>query len=103
MLDAVGAPPVLDLSLRVARDRDRVATLVPGPAALERGIAQLGFGEGADPGTALRRAARAELLRGVEDGWLRVVVAATYPLDRAAEAHRALVGVHPAGKLVLVP
>lgn len=103
VLDAVGSPPVLDLSLGVVEDRDRVATLVPSPAALERGITQLGFGEGADPGTELRAAARFELVRGVEEGWLRVVVAETFPLDRAADAHRAMAGAHGAGKIVLVP
>ena len=84
VLDAVGVPPVLDLSLAVAKDRDRVATLIPSPAAAERGITQLGFGEGADPGTELRAAARLDLVRGVEEGWLRVVVAETHPLERAA-------------------
>lgn len=102
VLDAVGAPPVLDLSLAVARDRERVATLIPSPAAAERGIAQLGFGEGADPGTELRAAARFDLVAGVEEGWLRVVVAETFPLDRAADAHRAMVTPHGAGKIVLV-
>ena len=66
------------------------------------GIAQLGFGEGADPGTELRAAARFDLVRGVEEGWLRVVVAETYPLEQAADAHRAMVGAHGAGKIVLV-
>jgi NADPH:quinone reductase-like Zn-dependent oxidoreductase len=103
VLDAVGAPPVLDLSLTVVKDRSRVATLVPSPAAAERGITQLGFGEGADPGTELRAAARLDLVEGVEEGWLRVVVAETFPLDRAADAHRAMVGAHGAGKLVLLP
>jgi NADPH2:quinone reductase len=103
VLDAVGAPPVLDLSLAVARDPGRVATLIPSPAAAERGIAQLGFGAGADPGTELRMAARLDLVRGVEDGWLRVVVAETFPLERAADAHRAMASPHGAGKIVLVP
>jgi NADPH:quinone reductase-like Zn-dependent oxidoreductase len=104
VLDAVGAPAVLDLSLAVARSRDRVATLIPSPAAAERGIIQLGFGAGADPGTELRAAARHDLVRGVAEGWLRVVVAETYPLDRAADAHRAMVEPdHGAGKIVLVP
>ena len=102
VLDAVGAPPVLDLSLSVVKDRSRVATLIPSPAAAERGIAQLGFGDGADPGTKLRAAARFDLVRGVEEGWLRVVVAETYPLEQAADAHRAMVGAHGAGKIVLV-
>ncbi|HEX5090755.1 MAG TPA: NADP-dependent oxidoreductase [Nocardioides sp.] len=103
VLDAVGAPPVLDLSLAVVNDRARVATLIPSPAAAERGITQLGFGEGADPGTELRAAARFDLVEGVREGWLRVVVAGTFPLDRAADAHRAMVSDHGAGKLVLVP
>ncbi len=103
VLDAVGAPPVLDLSLAVVKDRARVATLIPSAAAAERGIAQLGFGDGADPGTELRAAARFDLVQGVEDGWLRVVVADSFPLDRAADAHRAMSGDHGAGKIVLVP
>lgn len=103
VLDAVGAPPVLDLSVAVARDKDRVATLIPSPAAAEREIRQLGFGEGADPGTELRAAARLDLVRGFEEGWLRVVVAATFPLAEAAAAHRAMAGDHGAGKIVLVP
>jgi NADPH:quinone reductase len=103
VLDAVGAPPVLDLSLAVARHQDRVATLIPSPAAAERGIAQLGFGEGADPGTELRAEARFELVRGVEEGWLRVVVAETFPLAEAGAAHRAMASAHGAGKIVLVP
>jgi NADPH2:quinone reductase len=103
VLDAVGAPPVLDLSLAVVKDRGRVATLIPSPAAAERGITQLGFGAGADPGSELRAAARFDLVKGVEEGWLRVVVAETFPLDRAADAHRAMVGAHAAGKIVLVP
>jgi len=94
---------VLDLSLSVVRDRSRVATLVPGPAAAERGVAQLGFGEAADPGTELRAAARLDLVRGVDEGWLRVVVAEVFPLDRAADAHRAMAGEHAPGKIVLVP
>ncbi len=103
VLDAVGAPPVLDLSLAVAKDKRRVTTLIPSPAAAERDITQLGFGEGADPGTELRAAARLDLVKGVEEGWLRVVVAETFPLDRAADAHRAMVGDHGAGKIVLLP
>jgi NADPH:quinone reductase-like Zn-dependent oxidoreductase len=80
-----------------------VATLIPRPPAAARGIAPLGHGEGADPGTKLRAAARFELVKGVEEGWLEVVVAETFPLDRVADAHRAMVGAHGAGKIVLVP
>ena len=103
VLDAVGTEPVLDLSLAVAKDPDRIATLLPSKAAAERGIKQLGFGEGADPGDEIRSAARLELVRAVEEGWLRVIVADTFPLEDAAAAHRAMVGAHGAGKLVLLP
>jgi NADPH:quinone reductase-like Zn-dependent oxidoreductase len=103
VLDAVGATPVLDLGLSVVKDRGRVATLIPSRAAAARGIVQLGFGDGADPGTELRAAARFDLVKGVKEGWLRVVVAQTFPLDRAADAHRAMVSPdHGAGKIVLV-
>ncbi len=50
VLDAVGAPPVLDLSLAVARDKDRVATLIPSPAAAERGITPARLRRGRRPG-----------------------------------------------------
>jgi NADPH:quinone reductase len=103
VLDAVGAPAVLDMSCAVAREGARLATLVPSAAAAERGFTQLGFGEGADPGTELRRAARHDLVAAVGEGWLRVVVADTFPLAQAADAHRAMAGLHGAGKIVLVP
>lgn len=103
VLDAVGTEPVLDVSLEVARDRSRIATLIPSPAAGSRGVQQLGNGSGADPGRELRSAARLELVRAVEQGWFRVIVAAAYPLDQVTAAHRAMAGEHPAGKIVLVP
>lgn len=103
VLDAVGTAAVLDLSLSLVGDAARVATLVPSPDAEARGVTQLGFGPGADPGTALRAAARHELLAGVAEGWLRVVVGETYPIDRAADAHRAMASSgHAPGKIVLV-
>jgi NADPH:quinone reductase-like Zn-dependent oxidoreductase len=34
---------------------------------------------------------------------LRVVVAGTYPLVEAAQAHRAIMGRHRSGKIVLLP
>ena len=67
------------------------------------GITTIGNGPGADPGTDVRAAARLELVRLVEEGKLRVVVAAVYPLYEAAAAHRALESGHTHGKIVLVP
>jgi NADPH:quinone reductase-like Zn-dependent oxidoreductase len=63
----------------------------------------LGNGPGADPGTEVRDAARAQLARLAGSGELRVVVAATYPLDAAADAHRQIATGHTTGKLVLLP
>ena len=63
----------------------------------------LGAGPGGDPGTEVRAAARAGLVRLAEKGMLKVIMAATYPLAEAAAAHRALVGGHTRGKIALVP
>jgi NADPH:quinone reductase-like Zn-dependent oxidoreductase len=102
-VDAVGTEEAIDTSLALVDDRGRIATI----AAFERGAAEgirvLGNGPGADPGTALRDAARLELVRLVEQGRLTVVVAGTYPLADAAAAHRAGMTGHSHGKLVLVP
>ena len=55
-------------------------------------------------------ATRAELLEragdvlgGVADGWLGVRVGAEFPLERAADAHRALEGRRTSGKVLLLP
>ena len=44
-----------------------------------------------------------DLLGAIADGSLRPVIGATYPLDRAADAHRALLDRSSIGKLVLDP
>jgi NADPH2:quinone reductase len=55
-------------------------------------------------------ATREELLRRASDilGWMRdgsldVRIGAEFPLDRAADAHRALEGRETTGKVLLVP
>lgn len=54
--------------------------------------------------TPQERAWRAgELFDAVTTGKLDVRIGATYPLDAAAEAHRALEGRHTTGKVLLVP
>ncbi|MSO58589.1 MAG: NADPH:quinone reductase, partial [Thermoleophilia bacterium] len=47
--------------------------------------------------------AMGDLLRLWEHGLLRPVVGATFPLDRACDAHAALESRTSTGKLVLVP
>ena len=102
-VDAVGTDEALDVSLELVPDRRRVATLANFARGPEAGIAVLGSGPGADPGTELRNAARLRLTALVEAGRLRVTVARTFPLDDVAAAHREGMTGHSHGKLVLVP
>jgi NADPH:quinone reductase-like Zn-dependent oxidoreductase len=100
-IDAIGNDEALDTSLALVADRARIVTLLPRPRAREAGITMIGGGDGADPGTEIRDAARLELVRHA--GKLRVVVAATYPLADVAEAHRQLAAGHSGGKIILLP
>ena len=102
-VDAVGTDEALDVSLDLVPDRERIATLANFARGPQAGIAVLGSGPGADPGTELRSAARLRLTALVEAGRLRVSVARAYPLDEVAVAHRDGITGHSHGKLVLVP
>jgi NADPH:quinone reductase-like Zn-dependent oxidoreductase len=102
-IDTVGTDEALDTSVALVADRQRIATIAGFGRAGELGIQALGGGPGADPGTAVREAARAQLVELASDGALNVRVARTYPLEQAAQAHRDGQNGHPAGKLVLVP
>jgi NADPH2:quinone reductase len=52
---------------------------------------------------ALFAAAVNDLLGMIADGSLRPVIGRTYPLEQAADAHRALLDRSSVGKLVLTP
>ncbi|WP_127781640.1 NADP-dependent oxidoreductase [Rhodococcus sp. X156] len=101
-VDTVGGDEAVDVSLQLVGSPARVATI----AAFGRGdtgIKVLGNGPGADPGTALRDAARMELVALAEEGALTVVVDETFPLSRAADAHRKILTGHTHGKIILRP
>jgi NADPH:quinone reductase len=102
-VDAIGGDEALDTSLAVVTARDRIVTLLPSRRAFDSGIKVIGGAPGADPGTEIRAEARLKLARLAEEGKLRVVVAAAYPLAEAAAAHRALATGHTHGKIVLLP
>jgi NADPH:quinone reductase len=102
-LDAVGSDEAVDVSLALVPDRDRIATLAAFGRAPQEGIKLLGNGPGADPGSEIRSRARLVLTDLVRQGRLEVLVARTFPLDEAADAHRYLAQGHPGGKVVLVP
>jgi NADPH:quinone reductase len=101
--DAVGGDEALDTSLAVVGERDRIVTALASPRAFAAGIKIIGGAPGADPGTEIRDEARLQLVRLAEEGKLRVVVAAAYPLAEAAAATRALATGHTHGKIVLIP
>lgn len=100
-LDLVGTDEAAETSLEVVADRSRIATIAAFGRAASDGIKLLGGGPGADPGTEIRAAARPELAQLAASGQLRVLIAATFPLAEAAEAHRALAASHAPGKIVL--
>jgi len=102
-VDCVGGDEALDTSFALVADRGRIVTLIASRRAFDSGVKVIGAAPGADRGTEIRAAARLELARLAEDGKLRVVVAATYPLAETAAAHRALATGHSHGKIVLVP
>jgi NADPH2:quinone reductase len=102
-VDAIGTDEALDVSLELVPDRHRIATIANFARGGQAGIRVLGNGPGADPGTALRDAARLRLTALAEAGRLEVVVAGSYPLEEVAAAHREGMRGHSHGKLVLVP
>jgi NADPH:quinone reductase-like Zn-dependent oxidoreductase len=102
-LDLVGTDEAMDVSLALVADRARIVSIVNFERAPREGVQLLGNGPGADPGTEIRDAARARLVELAAAGRLTVNVAATYPLEEAAEAHRRIRTGHTTGKLVLLP
>jgi NADPH2:quinone reductase len=102
-LDLVGTDEAVDVSLELVADRQRIATIAAFGRAGAEGIRALGGGPGADPGTELRDAARLDLAEAAGAGRLEVVVAATFPLEEVAAAHRQGMAGHTHGKLVLLP
>ncbi|HUA43113.1 MAG TPA: NADP-dependent oxidoreductase [Streptosporangiaceae bacterium] len=102
-LDLVGTEEAIDVSAELVADRRRIATIAAARRGLELGMQALGGGPGADPGTELRNAARLELARLAAAGTIRVVVSQTFPLENAADAHRAIMNGHALGKIALIP
>jgi NADPH:quinone reductase-like Zn-dependent oxidoreductase len=102
-LDLIGTDEAVDVSLELVADRARIATIAAFARGPEAGIKVLGGAPGADPGTQIRDAARLELARLAQERVLRVFVAHTFPLAKAADAHRAIMSGHTTGKIALIP
>jgi NADPH2:quinone reductase len=101
-LDLVGTDEALDVSLELVADRARIATIAGFARGFQAGIKVLGGAPGADAGHQIRDAARLELTRLAQERALRVFVTQTFPLAGAADAHRAVMGGHTTGKVVLI-
>jgi NADPH:quinone reductase len=102
-LDLIGTDEAMDVSLATVADRARIATIAGFARGLAEGVKVLGGAPGADPGTAIRDAARLELARMAQDGTLRVFVDQTFALADVAAAHRVIMGGHVRGKIALIP
>jgi NADPH2:quinone reductase len=102
-LDTVGTDEALDASVALVRDRQRIATVAGFAQAPALGIRLLGSGPGADPGTALRSAARLLMLQLAGDGLLVGPPVIAFPLEQVREAMTLVSGGHSGGKVVLTP
>ncbi len=100
-LDLVGTDEAVDTSLALVA-ADRVVSIAAFGRAGD-GITLIGGGPGADPGTELRNAARAELAALAGRGRLTVAVDRSYPLTQAAAAHDYVRRGHARGKVILLP
>jgi enoyl reductase len=94
-LDASGTLEALHASLELLGGPERVGTVAFQPAAAELGVHRLS--------TARSAAQLRDLVELYEAGRLRVTVSRTYPLDQAAQAHRAIETGHTRGKIAVIP
>jgi NADPH2:quinone reductase len=101
-IDAVGTDEAIDVSLALVPEANRIVSIAAFHRA-DTGIALIGNGPGADPGTEIRANAWRQLLPLAATGKLTLLPAKTYPLAEAARAHTFLREGHPNGKLVLLP
>ena len=104
-IDTVGTDEAITVSLALLGDPGRLVTIANAQfdAVLAAGGHAIGGGAGADPGTAIRDAARLTLARLFADGVIEVDVARTYPLEEARAAYEQLVTGHAGGKVLLEP
>jgi NADPH:quinone reductase-like Zn-dependent oxidoreductase len=101
-VDTVGTDEAVDTSLELVADRARIVSIAAFGRA-DTGIALIGGGPRADPGTEIRANAWRTLLPALADGSLKINIVRTFPLSEAAQALGLVRDGHAAGKVVLVP
>ena len=102
-VDAAGTDEALDVSVELVGDPRRIASITGSARRADAGIKLLGYGPGQDAGAEFRTSVRADLAERAGAGELRVVIAATFPLSEAAQAHVLGQSGHRPGKIILVP
>ena len=102
-LDTVGTNEAVDVSLELVADRSRIASIAAFGYGGEKGIGLLGGGAGADPGTAIRNAAKLPLIELAGSGKLIVGIDKTFALQDAAAALDYVGQGRAKGKVVLLP
>ncbi|WP_321805508.1 NADP-dependent oxidoreductase [Burkholderia sp. BCC1993] len=100
--DMVGSDEAIGTSVELISHRSRIATIAGFARGRQAGVKLLGGVPGADPGQDIRYAARLKLIVAAAVGNLRVIVSERFPLERAADAHRAIMSGRTTGKIVLL-
>ena len=90
-------PEYLDLAVDLGFHRDRIETIASFQRAQELGVKAEGSGTASTPEVL------AEMAHLVASGAIEIPIAATYPLDRVADAYAELEQRHTRGKIVLIP
>jgi NADPH:quinone reductase-like Zn-dependent oxidoreductase len=90
-------PEYLDLAIDLGVPRDRIETIASFEKAQELGVKAEGSGTASTPEVLT------EMADLVASGAVEIPIAATYPLDRVADAFAELEQRHTRGKIVLLP
>lgn len=102
-IDTVGSDEALDVSLELVPNPARIASITGSDRRFGTGIKLLGYGPGQDAGTEYRNSVRAHLAELAGAGKVRVIVAKTFSLTDAAQAHEFGQSGGGTGKIVLLP
>jgi NADPH:quinone reductase-like Zn-dependent oxidoreductase len=102
-IDTVGTAEALAVSLELLHDPHRLVSIANFRDVAPAGGQVIGGGAGADPGTAIRAAARPVLAELFAEGRLHVPIAARFPLAEAQQAYELLASGHAGGKVILLP
>jgi len=102
-IDTVGSDEALDVSLELVSNPAKIASITGSDRRFGTGIKLLGYGPGQDAGTEYRASVRGHLADLAGTGDIRVIVAKTFPLTDAAQAHEFGQSGSGTGKIILRP